>query len=104
MKNNGNPIDQDAHDDVEISEEQRAYIKKMLKRLMELGIGAVYGDEDNGENAVVFDCEERLPICKAVCCSFIFAITKEEVQKGLYNGIRNCPILLKERKMDIVPI
>ncbi len=83
MKNNEKPIDQNIHNHTEISEEQKAYIKKMLKKLMELGIGAVYGDEDDGENAVAFAHEERLSICKAVCCSFIFALTKEEVQKGL---------------------
>jgi Fe-S-cluster containining protein len=81
MENSETPIEQMTDDDQEISEEQRAYIKKMLVRLMELGIGAVYGVEEN-ENEVMIDHKGRLPLCRAVCCSFTFALTKEEVQKG----------------------
>jgi hypothetical protein len=83
MNSGEKPADPNTNDAAELSEEQQAYIKKMLKRLMELGIGAVYGDEDDSENAVAFSHGERLSVCRAVCCSFIFALTKEEVQKGL---------------------
>jgi len=103
MKNDGNAIDQDTDDDIEMSEEQRAYVKKMLKRLMELGIGAVYGDEDDSENTAVFDCAERLPICKAVCCSFVFAITKEEVQKGHIQWNPKRPYFIKREADGYCP-
>jgi Fe-S-cluster containining protein len=81
MENSETPLEQMTDDDQEISEEQSAYIKKMLVRLMELGIGAVYGVEEN-ENEVMIDHNGRLSLCRAVCCSFTFALTKEEVQKG----------------------
>jgi Fe-S-cluster containining protein len=81
MEKDKTPLNQATDNDREISEEQRAYIKKMLERLMELGIGAVYGDEEDG-NEVTIDHQGRLSLCRAVCCSFIFALTKEEVQKG----------------------
>jgi hypothetical protein len=67
----------------DLSEEERAYIKKMLERFMELGIGAVYGDEDNSEDTVLFDCDDRKEFCKAVCCTFVFALTKDEAQKKI---------------------
>src|SRR4030042_6442885 len=72
------------HSDEELilSEEEKAYIKKMLERLMELGIGVVYGDEDDTEETVLMNCEARKELCRAVCCSFIFALTKEETNKG----------------------
>lgn len=81
MENNRTPLDRTADDEQELPEEQRAYIKKMLERLMELGIGVVYGIEDDGKE-VMIDHQGRQSLCKAVCCSYIFALTKEEVQKG----------------------
>lgn len=103
MKDVGDPTDQNIDNDVEMSEEQRTYMKKMLKRLLQLGIGAVYGDEDNGENPVEFDCKERLTICKAVCCSFVFAITKEEVQKGLIQWNSELPYFIKREEDGYCP-
>jgi Fe-S-cluster containining protein len=103
MDNSGKPVDQNTDDDMEMPEEQRAYIKKMLKRLMELGIGAVYGDEDTGEHAVEFDCAERLPICKAVCCSFTFAITKEEVQQNIIQWNPKLPYFIKRDEDGYCP-
>ncbi|MEW6002605.1 MAG: YkgJ family cysteine cluster protein [Nitrospirota bacterium] len=70
-------------EEVVLSEEERDYIKKMILRMMELGMFAVYGDEDNTEETVLFDPGERKEICRAVCCSFVFALTKEEVKKGI---------------------
>lgn len=78
-----NYSDNPLEENFEISEEEKAYIKKMLERLLELGFAAVYGDEDNSEKPVIFDHEDRKHICKAVCCSFIFALTKKEVEKGI---------------------
>lgn len=75
------PPDQTEDEDQELPEEQKAYIRKMLERLMELGIGVVYGVEDN-QNEVMIDHQGRRSLCRAVCCSFIFALTKEEVRKG----------------------
>jgi Fe-S-cluster containining protein len=81
MEKDNTPLDRAIDSKQELSEEQRVYIRKMLERLMELGIGAVYGDEEDS-NEVTIDHRGRLSLCRAVCCSFIFALTKEEVQKG----------------------
>jgi Fe-S-cluster containining protein len=81
MEKDDSSLNNATDNDQEISEEQIAYIKKMLERLMELGIGVVYGDEEEG-NEVAIDHRGRLPLCRALCYSFIFALTKEEVQRG----------------------
>lgn len=70
-------------EEVVLSEEQRAYIKRMMERLMELGIGVVYGVEDDTEHTVIFEHGGRKDLCRAVCCSFVFALTKEDVKKGI---------------------
>ena len=90
---NNTPHDKATDNDQEISEEQRAYIRKMLEKLMELGIGAVYGNEEDGSE-VIIDHGESLPICRAICCSFIFALTKEEVQKGHIQWNRKRPYFI----------
>jgi hypothetical protein len=66
-----------------VSEEERAYIKKMIERLMEKGFFVVYGDEADEEKNVLFDPGGRKELCKAICCSFVFALTKKEVDKGI---------------------
>jgi Fe-S-cluster containining protein len=93
MNKDETPLNPTTNDNEEISEEQRAYIIKMLERLMELGIGAVYGDEEDGSE-VTIDHGEILPVCRALCCSFVFALTKEEVQKGHIQWDRKRPYFI----------
>ncbi len=66
-----------------LTEEQRAYIKKMIEKLMEKGIFVVYGDEEATGEPVTFDAGKNRGRCGAVCCSFIFALTKKDVESGL---------------------
>jgi Fe-S-cluster containining protein len=65
------------------TEEQRVYIKEMVEKLMEKRILVVYGDENENGEGVCFDDDGRKKQCKSVCCSFIFALTKEDVKKGI---------------------
>jgi len=65
------------------TEEQKTYIKEMVEKLMEKRILVVYGDEDEKGVGVCFDDGGRRKQCKAVCCSFIFALTKSDVEKGI---------------------
>ncbi len=62
--------------------EEQERVKRMLVKLMELGIGAVYGDEDDGEAEALVDCDSMLGKCKSACCTFHFALTKEEADAG----------------------
>lgn len=71
------------NDEVILSEDEKRDSIKMLERLMELGLFEVWGDEDDSEETVLLDCEDRKQYCRAICCSFIFALTKEEQQRGI---------------------
>ena len=42
----------------------------------------VYGEEDPGVPEASVNCHERIEECRAVCCTFQFALTKEEVRRG----------------------
>jgi len=73
----------DDDEDIELTEEQRVYIRKMLERFMELGYGAVYGVEDETEEIIINYTDNIKAICRSVCCSFVFALTKKDVEKGI---------------------
>lgn len=82
---------------MELSPEERAYASRMLVRLMELGIGAVYADEEDGEEAPV-DCGERLGRCRAACCTLNFALTKGEVEEGSVAHDPKRPFFIKREE------
>jgi Fe-S-cluster containining protein len=67
---------------MDIPEEERERILSALRRMLDMGIGVVYGQEDEGIPDAAVDCKAYLFRCKAVCCTFNFALTKEEVGKG----------------------
>jgi Fe-S-cluster containining protein len=72
----GNP----GHPD--ISDEQKKKILLLMQQMMDMGICAVYGQEDEDVPDASVDCEANLKWCRAICCTFQFALTKEEIRKG----------------------
>ena len=50
-------------------------------RLATVGVAIRIDGEDAAVNVEV-NCEERLPICKAVCCRLHFALSAEEIESG----------------------
>ena len=66
----------------DISDEEKAKILSLMQKMMETGICAVYGKEDKDVPDAEVDCEANLKSCRAICCTFQFALTKEEAQKG----------------------
>lgn len=65
-----------------LSAEERARLISVMEKMLDWGMGAVYGDENEGVPDADVDCAARIPRCKAKCCTFIFALTKEEVAAG----------------------
>ena len=65
-----------------LSPDEKERIIRVLEKMMEMGIGAVYGDEDDGVPDAAVDCEKRMNTCRSICCTFQFALTKEEVEQG----------------------
>ncbi|WJW76271.1 YkgJ family cysteine cluster protein [Thiohalobacter sp. IOR34] len=61
---------------------QRDRLLALMERMLETGLSAVYGVEDEGVPDSDFPCGRYLERCRARCCSFIFALTKEEVRAG----------------------
>jgi len=65
-----------------------------MQKMMEMGIFAVYGQEDEGVPDASVDCDSNLSLCKAKCCTLEFALTKEEVQKGRLKHIPSRPFFI----------
>ena len=74
----------------------REKLRRLVPRLLEMGLGQVLSSETEGDGLTdsAVDCEERVSVCRAVCCSFIFALTAAEVEKGLIKWDREKPCFI----------
>ncbi|MDH4230728.1 MAG: YkgJ family cysteine cluster protein [Nitrospirota bacterium] len=73
----------DEPDELQISDTEKQRIINILNKMMELGIGSIYGEEEEGVPDALVDCASRIRACRAACCTFTFALTKDEVKKGM---------------------
>ncbi len=81
-------------DYISLTGEEDKKLSPLLKKMLEMGMGAVYGVEDEGVPDAEVYCEERLKECKSKCCTFQFALTKEEVRKGRVLYEKNRPYFI----------
>jgi len=65
------------------SEKEKAKILSIALKRMVMIRGEVYGLEDETEPDAEVDCAAVIESCQAVCCTYAFALTQEEVKKGL---------------------
>jgi len=81
-KSDRRKLSQPREDEIHIPEEELERVVSAMMKSLELGICVVYGDEDEDVPDAVVDCGSRLDQCRSLCCSFQFALTKQEVQRG----------------------
>lgn len=77
--------DEEFADDPEwqaMSPEQREKLLSVMEKMIDMGMAAVYGDEDEDVPDAQVDCAKYIPYCKAKCCTLIFALTRDEVDAG----------------------
>jgi hypothetical protein len=79
----------------DLPEEERERVKRMLVKLMEMGIGAVYGDEVDDQPDAAVDCGSMLGGCRSACCTFHFALTKKEAGEGNISHDPKRPFFIK---------
>jgi Fe-S-cluster containining protein len=77
-----------------IPPEQREKILSLMQKMIEVGIFAVYGQEEEGVPDATVDCEAKLRTCKAMCCTLQFALTKEEVQRKVFQHNPSRPFFI----------
>jgi Fe-S-cluster containining protein len=52
-------------------------------------------DPEAADGPAVVDCASRLPICKAACCRLRFALTSEEVERGVIRWDLGRPYIIR---------
>lgn len=67
-----------------LTSEQREKILDIALDRMVLIDGKVYGLEDQSEPDAIVDCASRIEICRANCCTYVFALTMEEVKLNFF--------------------
>lgn len=65
-----------------LTPEQRDRLLEVMEKMLAMGMAAVYGDEAPDEPDADMDCRACLAECQAKCCTYVFALTKEEVARG----------------------
>lgn len=76
------------------SEEERSRILSVALSRMVMIEGNVYGLEDPAEQDADVDCASMTGSCRAECCSYVFALTQDEVRKGCYRYNREKPFYM----------
>jgi Fe-S-cluster containining protein len=69
----------------EVLESARAVREEMVARGETVGPGValrVDAPVEPGQETVLVNCQERLLICRAICCKLSFALTAQEVEAG----------------------
>jgi uncharacterized protein YuzB (UPF0349 family) len=77
-----------------MSPEQRKKLLSVMEKMIDMGMAAVYGDEDDDVPDADIDCEHCLSHCRARCCTLIFALTKNEVKAGIARHNRQRPYFI----------
>jgi len=65
------------------TEEKEKILSVALKHIIMID-GKLYSLDDDSEPDVFVDCLSKISSCRAACCSYVFALTHEEVKKGSY--------------------
>lgn len=96
-------LDEDFKDDPDyqaLSQEEKRRIVSVLEKMMDLGMAAVYGDEDENAPDGLIDCSQYINQCQAKCCSYIFALTKEEIEAGHIQYNKEKPFFIARDESD----
>ena len=81
--NNRKSVPGNKHDAHVYDEEKEKILSVALRNLVMID-GKVYGLEDDSEPDTIVDCAPKISACRDSCCSYVFALTQEEVNKGFY--------------------
>ncbi|MBC2702729.1 MAG: YkgJ family cysteine cluster protein [ANME-2 cluster archaeon] len=70
----------------ELDERKNQVAQRLVHKFVESKIGLLYQDPEcdkyTFEHETDVDCESRRHICKAICCKFPFALSRQDVEEG----------------------
>ena len=69
----------------ELDERKKDVAERLIKRFTESGIGLLYQNPEFDKYAfkqeAVVDCHNCINTCKAICCKFPFALSRQDVEE-----------------------
>lgn len=82
----------------ELDARKKSVAERLVKKFTESGIGLMYQDPEydkySFEHEANIDCLGRLHVCKAICCKFPFALSKQDVEEGIIRWEFGRPYLI----------
>lgn len=73
----------------ELDERKRQVAERLVKKFTQSGMGLMYQDPEYDkytfEHEAKVDCPSRLHMCKAVCCKFPFALSRQDYGRNFIN-------------------
>ena len=82
----------------ELDERKKQVAERLVQKFTESGMGLMYQepeyDKYTFEHAACVDCQSRLPTCKAVCCKFPYALSRQDVEEGFIRWEFGRPYLI----------
>ncbi len=82
-----------------LSLEEKRQLLRVMEKMLKMGIGAVYGDESDDEPDAEIPCERHMDACRAACCTYHFALTREEAKSGYFQHDCRRPFFLAKRPL-----
>lgn len=82
----------------ELDGRKRQIAKKLVEKFVESGMGLMYQDPEYDkytfDHEADVDCVSRLSVCRAICCKFPFALSKQDVDEGIIRWEFGRPYLI----------
>jgi len=82
----------------ELDERKKQVAQRLMTKFIDSGIGLMHQDPEHDKytfkHEAQVDCKSRMHICKAVCCRFPFALSRQDVEEGIINWEFGRPYLI----------
>ena len=82
----------------ELDARKRQVAERLVRKFTESGLGLMYQDPEVDkyafEQETAVDCHSCLNTCKAICCKFPFALSRQDVEEGLIRWEFRRPYLI----------
>jgi Fe-S-cluster containining protein len=82
----------------ELDERKNQVAQRLVRKFVDSGIGLLYQDPEEDKytfkHEANVDCQSKLDTCKAICCKFPFALSKQDVNEGVIRWEFGRPYLI----------
>lgn len=88
----------------ELEKRKKELVERLRREFTESSIGLMYLDQEydkyNFEDKANVNCLNRVHKCKAVCCKFPFALSRQDVEEGIIRWDFERPYVIAHDKDD----